>query len=143
MNYLIFSVDSQQFGISLDYVKRVIWAVSVTPVNDTSINLQGMINVHNEVVPVLNIRRSLGLNEKSIDLSDQFMICEFPETKAALWVDRVIEINALEAEECTHNDDLSINDSRITSVLRKEAKLITVYDWESIISQTIITQVNV
>lgn len=143
MNYLIFSVDKQQFGVSLEHVKRVIWAVSVTSINETLTNLLGMINVHNEVIPVLNIRNSLGLKEKHIDLSDQYIICEFPKVKAALWVDRVLEINTLEHEECTHKQDLAINDPRISSVLKKDGQLITVYDWEAIIPQTINVEVNV
>lgn len=135
MSYLVFSIDNQEFGVSIDHVIRVIWSVFVTPVNETSDSLLGMVNVENEVIPVIDIRNVLGLNQKELDLTDQFIICEFPTSKAVLWVDRVLEIDNVETEEDRHHAPLASNLTKMTTVLKKESKLISVYDWESFISQ--------
>lgn len=129
MNYLIFSIDNQQFAIDLSQVERVIWAVAVTPVDGFSSNVLGVINVQSEIIPTVNLRKTFNIRDKEIDLSDQFIICQLEQSKMALWVDRVIEIADYNAEQCTSTEGLPLEDSNISSIIKKQDRLILVYNW--------------
>lgn len=138
--YLLFAIDNQECAVLLESVKRVIWSVAVTSINSLSTNLLGMVNIQGKILPVLNTRSALGLRNKEIMLSDQFIICGFPSVEAILWVDRVLEIGRFEAERLSCGVELPTACRGVSSVLKRENKLIFVYDWEMLINQGVLVQ---
>lgn len=89
MQWLVFSVDQQRLGFHLSYIVRVISAVEITPLPNAPCDVEGMINIHGEIVPVINLRRLLGMRERPLELDDQFIICQIDGKSITLWVDQV------------------------------------------------------
>ncbi len=56
-----FLIEGQQYGLSLPAVERVLPMVAVAPLPQAPAVALGVINIHGQVVPALDIRRRFGL----------------------------------------------------------------------------------
>lgn len=104
--FLLFTIDQQHFGLDLTYVERILWAMAVTPIPTPHPALLGMINVHEQMIPVLNMRHVFGQKERDLELNDQFIICKYGAKSMALWVDHVRDVTSLAQEELTQTEPL-------------------------------------
>ncbi len=99
--FLLFTIDQQHFGLDLTYIERILWAMAVTPVPTPHPALLGMINIHEQIIPVVNMRHLFGQTNRDLLLNDQFIICTHANKSIALWVDHVLGVAPLAQEELT------------------------------------------
>lgn len=88
---LVFSINNQFFAIDLPVVKFVIKAASVIP-TQSSDDFLGLVRIGKTLIPVLDMRNYLGMENRDLELNDQFIICEINGQNLALWIDRAIEV---------------------------------------------------
>ncbi len=86
---VVFRLDNQKYAVSLEAVERVIAAVEVTPLPEAPEILAGIINLRGRIVPVVDLRRRLGLSGREIALSDAFLVVRSTTRTMALIVDGV------------------------------------------------------
>ena len=60
--YLTFSLDQEEYGISILKVKEIIGMMRVTPVPQTPEHVKGVINLRGKVIPVIDLRIRFGMN---------------------------------------------------------------------------------
>ncbi len=89
LRYVLFFLDTRAFALPLAGVERVIRAVEITPLPQSPPAILGVIDVHGAVVPVINIRRRLGLPDQSVQLDDQLVIAQLNERRIAFVVTEV------------------------------------------------------
>ncbi|MBS1213848.1 MAG: cheW2 [Proteobacteria bacterium] len=89
MLLLVFHVGDRHYALHYEAVERVIRAVEVTPLPDAPEDILGVINVYGRIVPVLNVRKRLGLPDRDMELNDHLIITQTTKWPIALWVDRV------------------------------------------------------
>ncbi len=61
--YLAFTLGEQEFGINLLKVKEIISLVEITHVPHTPRYVKGIINLRGNIVPVIDLRTKLGMEE--------------------------------------------------------------------------------
>ncbi len=61
--YLAFTLGEQEFGINLLKVKEIISLVEITHVPHTPHFVKGIINLRGNIVPVIDLRTKLGMEE--------------------------------------------------------------------------------
>lgn len=88
--FLTFRLDDRRYGLPLKQVARAIRVVDITPLPQAPAVVLGVIDLHGELVPVLNIRLRLGLPQKTTALCDQFIIATALHQTVALLVDEVL-----------------------------------------------------
>jgi len=89
LQYILFILDEQSYALPLAAVERVVRAVEITPLPQSPPAILGVINVHGAIVPVVNIRRRLGLPERELGLADQLVIARPHQRRVAFVVDEV------------------------------------------------------
>lgn len=129
---LIFSIDNHILAIPLENVIRVVLAVYIEPHNESSDNILGMMNLENEILPVLNLRKMLNFKEKQLELNDKFIICLFKNKKIVLWVDNVDQIIEFTPQEINASSNAIQYDSHLISIIPKKNEMIFFYDWEKL-----------
>ncbi len=72
--YVVFAVAGRCLALAVEQVERVIHAVGRTPVEGVPAIVRGSVNLHGEMIPVVDMRRRLGLAERDIGLSDQLIL---------------------------------------------------------------------
>ena len=85
---LVFDVDQQRFGISSSYVMQLIRAVAITKLSAAPTFIEGMINYHGTIVPVLDFRALFQLPAKELEISDNLIILQVQDSAFAIRVDR-------------------------------------------------------
>lgn len=96
---LVFSIDGKRYAIHLLAVERVVPAVEITPLPEGPDIVTGVINVHGQVIPILNIRRKFRLHERVIDPDDNIVIVKGPKWTVAFAVDSVKGVIERKLEE--------------------------------------------
>jgi purine-binding chemotaxis protein CheW len=89
---LLFILDEQHYGLPLTVVERVVQAVALTPVPKSPKNILGAMNLHGLIIPVYDTRQCLGLPTRDMILSDKLIVVNASGEKAALLVDRVLDV---------------------------------------------------
>jgi len=102
-----FCLDTQEYALDVAHVAQVVRMVAITKSVQASRNIEGMINLRGKVVPVLNLRRCLGLAEKPISLDDQLLIVSVRDRSAALIVDSVEEALIIPADRLESPSSIS------------------------------------
>ena len=84
-----FALDKHMFALPLKQVVRVIRAVAATEVPNASQLFYGVIDMHGEIIPVINLRHRFALPLKAISMTDRFVIVDAGHRKLALVADSV------------------------------------------------------
>ncbi len=128
--YLIFSIDDKKLAIELELIEQVYSAVEVTPLVGAPDTILGLINVHGAIIVVLNVRKKLGLRERSIELSDQILIANVDERQLALLVDEVVEV--LHAPSNQTTEGWNTTEEKLS--VKKENESIELYELNHFLS---------
>ena len=59
--YIVVKIDNEQFGINIKYIDNIVRLQSITRVPMSQEYFKGVINLRGEILPVMSIRRKLGL----------------------------------------------------------------------------------
>lgn len=132
---IIFSLDSQSYGLQLNSVCQVLRAVEITQVPSSANLLMGVVNIHGSIMPVLNIRKLMGLRQKNVTPSDQFILVEMHSRKFIIPADTITGISAYHMNETgTAESGLHRQAQYIRDIIRKEDRLIFLIDLEKTLS---------
>jgi len=129
--YITFELDKQEYGIHIDNIREIIGMVPVTQVPKTPDFVQGFINIRDKVIPVLDLRKRMGLTAKDYDERTPIIIAELPEdhtqTHIGVIVDSVSEVVEGTDENISETPSFGIEvDTRFFSgVLRAEHQMTT------------------
>src|ERR1700675_2836316 len=71
---LIFAVDDHRYGVSTACVQEVVRAVCSVSVPNPIDGIEGVIDLHGQIVPVIDLRRRLGLVPKAPQPTEHLII---------------------------------------------------------------------
>lgn len=74
--YLVCAVADLRLAVAIDHVSRVIQAVEVSPLQGHGAAVSGYVNLRGDLVPVVDLRRRLGLPQREMELSDHFILVQ-------------------------------------------------------------------
>ncbi len=129
-----FTLDDQNFGLSLSSVERIVRAVEITPLPDSPSQILGIINVEGQVMPVLNTRKWLGLPEREIELQDVFVIVSVNGHSMALVADEVKPVTEVPLDEVVDSHEVVRSSGSVEKIAKVEDGLLMVLTAERAIS---------
>ena len=132
MDVLICRVQEQQYAFDLAVVERALLAVATTPLPNAPDFVLGAINVHGSVLPLVSMRKLLGMQPKEIELEDHFILCRAQGKRLALWVDQVKEVRTLSQKELAPH--LLPDMQAVQSVFKDDGHIILLYDLEKLMA---------
>ncbi len=93
---LSFRLGADLFLIPLENVERIVQVAALRSMPGAPPELMGILTVHGEAVPVLDIRRRLGIDAPAPDITYQLILLYSGAHRAALLVDEALEVITLE-----------------------------------------------
>ena len=132
---LTFSVDKYEYALPYAIVERVVRAVEITPLPNSAEIIEGIINVHGLVIPVINLRKKMGLPVKELELSDKFIITKTSKRTVALIVDDIQEIIEAEEDDIVSMKRIIPNPKMFKGTVKLKDNLVLIYDTDKFLSK--------
>ena len=132
-DYFCFRVNGVRLGISLHSIDRVIRSVAVNQLPNPPRIVHGLIDYYGTIVPVINLRCRLSLEEKPISPEQIFVMVNTTVRKLALVADSADEVFSFPARELIPPDSL-YSGIEASGVYRMEGGILLIYDPEKFLT---------
>jgi len=98
---IVFRLDTEEYGVEVQQVKSIERMEYITRVPNTPAFVKGVINLRGVIIPILDLRNRLGIEDKTYDESTRIIIVNVEEMEVGLIVDAAndvidIPVNAIE-----------------------------------------------
>jgi purine-binding chemotaxis protein CheW len=108
--YLLFVLGSEQFAISIMKVREIIGWISITPIPGTPDYLRGVINLRGRVIPVVNLRLKLGMEDCPPTDRTCIVLVELQDKSGSrvvgMTVDAVSEVVQVQGQDIDESPDI-------------------------------------
>lgn len=132
MNILPFVVADRGGGIALEHIREVVRATEIQKLPRTPRIVEGVIDFHGEIIPVINLRDRLGIAVRDTELTDRFIISNAGDLSVALHVDDVGTVTAVELISIGSEAEDSLSDGLgLAGAASLPEGMILIYDLES------------
>lgn len=98
---VVFTIEDQRYALRLEAVSRIVRMVEVTPLPHAPEIVAGVIDVAGSIMPVISLRRRLGLPERAMRLSDRLIVSDAGGRAVALAVDGVSGVVEIQEAQIT------------------------------------------
>lgn len=89
---VVFELGAESYGLQIDVVREIITLQPVTRVPQTPEFVEGVINLRGRVIPVMDLRKRLGLAEADRGRMTRIMVVEGEGGTVGMVVDAVSEV---------------------------------------------------
>ena len=95
---LVFQIDNQRYGLLAADVVEIERIVTLLPLPKAPNAIEGVVNYHGTLIPVLDIRARFGLPPKSIAHTEHLIIASAMQQLIAIRADSALELIDLDVE---------------------------------------------
>ena len=135
--FVVFQLDDQEYGIDIMQVYEInrLKEIAISPIPKTPKFVEGIINLRGEVVPVVDLRKKLELQNKSMDKKTRILIIKIDKKMVGLLVDAVREvIDILETDIAVPPEEVTdISTRYLTGVAKIGKRLVLLLNINEII----------
>lgn len=131
---VLLKVDGQAYALPLAAVNRIVRMVEVTPLPGAPDVVVGVINIQGEVVPVVSIRRRLGLAHRAVGVSDSLVVAHARARRLAIIAESVLGVVERPADAVVSTGDIARGIQHIEGVLKTSDGLVLIQDLDRFFS---------
>ena len=136
--YIVVQIGSERYGIDIGYIDNIVRMQKITRVPKAQTYFKGIINLRGEIVPVMSIRRKMGLEDDVFTNSTRIIILKLEEKGAiGVIVDEVCEVVTLSVEEIDKSTIKSntVKDNFINGIGKNGEQLISLFEISAIVDE--------
>jgi purine-binding chemotaxis protein CheW len=127
-------VAGQSLGLLASDIVQVKAASPVTRLPGAPMLIEGIIDLHGEIVPVLDGRRRLGISHRDVRSTDQFVVLRVRGRRLAMHVDAAAGVVEVPAAEVRAAADLRRETFGCMGIARLKGGLFLVHDADALIT---------
>ncbi len=133
---VVFSLGKELYGVNIASVQEIVRVPGVTHVPDAPAFLEGVINLRGRIVPVIDLRKRLGLVAAEKNKASRVLVTEKEGKVVGLLVDAASEVLRITSEEVEAPPEMisAIGVEYITGVAKIADRLIILLDLRKILS---------
>ncbi len=128
--YVIFQLAGEYYGINIHHVENIEKQTAITRVPHTKPYIKGIINLRGNVIPVMDLRKRFGLEEKDFDDEMRIIIVNYEDFQIGIIVDSSSETLQLSEERVDRapNIKTNINEEYVKDVGKHDDRIIMLLD---------------
>lgn len=127
--YVTFALGEKIFALPLDSVSEIIRLVEIHPATGATDAVEGLVNVRGKLVPIVNFRRQLGLEEPAqINLSEHILFCNLGDIYFGFRVDSVRGIISVSTDDIQLPLDSPLHKSLVFGTISRDSTLYSLVD---------------
>lgn len=128
-----FEVANNKFGINVIKVKEIIQPIPVTFIPHAHPHVEGIIQLRGEVLPVVDMRKVLGIPTENRDPQQKYIVAEFNKQRVVFHVDNVTQIHRISWDQIEKPSDMyQGGTSQVIGVIKHNSEMILLLDFEKI-----------
>ena len=134
--YIVVQIGNEKYGIDIGYIDNIVRMQKITRVPKAQTYIRGVINLRGEIVPVMSIRRKMGLDDDIITNASRIIILKIVEKGSiGIIVDEVREVITLNVAEIDKTSARAGKDSFINGIGKNGEQLISLFEINAIIEE--------
>lgn len=134
LQLVVFDIEGQRYALPLNDVERVLPMVAVSPLPQAPAVVLGVINLHGQVIPVLDLRRRFGLPLCDYGLTARLLVVRTRRRTLALPVDEVLGVSGVAAEAVAPPDAILPGIGHVAGIVTLADGLLLIHDVEACLS---------
>ncbi len=131
---VVFILDDRRYALHFLTTERALRMVEITQLPKVPEIVLGIIDMHGEVIPVLNIRKRFRLPEREPGPGDQLIIARTARRIVALVVDAVSDVITVPAEEMVKPDRILPQLEYVEGVVKLDDGMVFIHDLDAFLS---------
>ncbi|WP_027408318.1 chemotaxis protein [Anoxybacteroides tepidamans] len=129
-----FLIGDNQFAINVMKVREILNPVPITKVPHSHPNIEGIIELRGEVLPIIDMAKALGFPPSDNPQQDKFIVAEFNQQKVVFHVHNVTRIHRISWKQIEKPSQMYQGlDGQIIGVVKLEGKMILLLDFEKMV----------
>ena len=131
--YIVVQIGNEKYGIDISYIDNIVRMQKITRVPKAQSYFKGVINLRGEIVPVMSIRKKMGLADDVITDKSRIIILKVEEKGSlGIVVDEVREVITLNMAEV---EKQAAKDSFINGIGKNGQDLISLFEINAIVEE--------
>jgi purine-binding chemotaxis protein CheW len=118
IHILTFRLDQQAFAFPIDSVFQIIDMVAILPLPQAESLLEGVINLHGRMVPIINLHRLVYDTPCPVGLHTPILLVKIEDQTTGLIVDEVLDVNSIPANQIAKPADFLPTGIRSIPILK-------------------------
>ncbi len=131
---VVFTLSDLHCALRIPDIKRILPAVDITPVPKAPEIVMGLINIRGRAVPVLTIRRLLGLCEIEMSVNHMIILAQTTTCPVAILVDEVRGVYECDTRAIVAPEDLYPGIAYLQGVTKLQDGIIYIYNLDRFLS---------
>ena len=136
--YLVFKIQSQEFGIQAMWVEEISRPLEITPVPNSLPYIDGVTNLRGKLANVINFRKKFAFDEREHDEDTRLIIIEYLGFPLGIIVDSVEEVIKITddlVQKLPESTSSMTKEEYITGVGMLDKRMIIMLDVEKILEK--------
>ena len=132
---LLARIDGTQIGFSANSVREIVRAVAIAPLAGAPGVIEGAINLHGQIVPVVDVRQRLALPAVAVAPGQFIVMLQTSDRLIAVRVDDVEDVTDIPASSLESPAALSPVLQRLQGIAAIESGALVIYDVDAFLTQ--------
>ena len=138
--YVIFEIDTEEYGVKLVDLKEIIKILELTPLPNAPQFFAGVFNLRGKIIPVIDLEKRFSLKRETPRVSEHILITEQGNDVYGMIVDKVAGMTRIRAEKIQKPQSVGIfkiNESYIDGLATMEqngGRLVIILNIKKILS---------
>ena len=136
--YIVVQIGNEKYGIDINFIDNIVRMSKITRVPKVQSYFKGVMNLRGEIVPVMSIRKKMGLAADQITDASRIIILKVVDRGAlGIIVDEVREVITLNASDIDNANinSRSVKDSFINGIGKNGEELISLFEINAIVEE--------
>jgi purine-binding chemotaxis protein CheW len=129
-------LENEEFAVNILNIQGINRMVEITKIPNSPEFVEGIINLRGKVIPIVDLRKRLGMPQKEYDNETRFIVVEFSKRVIGFVVDSVHEVLRINKNiiEPPPKMVAGIETDYITAVGKLDDRLLILLDLEKVLS---------
>lgn len=131
---VVFVAGAQRYALPLAAVERALPMVAVSPLPKAPEIVLGVINLHGRIVPVVDVRRRLGLPSREYGMAGHLLVARTARRALALPTDEVVGVSEVPADAVRRPESVVPGIGHVAGIVALPDGVLLIHDLDTFLS---------
>ena len=136
LQLVTFYLGKEEFAVDILNIQGINRMIEITAVPNAPDFVEGVINLRGKVIPLVNLRKRMGMQPQQWDRSTRFIVVEFTNKVIGFIVDSVSEVLRISKDTIEPPPPMmtGVNADYVTAVAKVQDRLLILLDLQKILT---------